>query len=258
MCGRFAQYQGLADYLRELQAEQDVVSGYDNHPIARYNVAPGSRVLVLHNAEDGLRIAPCHWGWAPFWAKDKRPAPINARVETVTTGKFFKALWPQGRALVMADGWYEWVADPLDAKRKQPYFIRLKSGAPMFMAALAEVRPGLEPNEGDGFVIITAASDAGMVDIHDRRPLVLGAEHARMWIDPELSAVEAERVAREQCLPVEAFEWFAVGRQVGNVRNEGAELILPVVGAVVTARTEIPRHANKADSGDATGMTGPK
>ncbi len=238
MCGRFAQYQGLADYLRELQAEQDVVSGYDNHPIARYNVAPGSRVLVLHNAEDGLRIAPCHWGWAPFWAKDKRPAPINARVETVTTGKFFKALWPQGRALVMADGWYEWVADPLDAKRKQPYFIRLKSGAPMFMAALAEVRPGLEPNEGDGFVIITAASDAGMVDIHDRRPLVLGAEHARMWIDPELSAVEAERVAREQCLPVEAFEWFAVGRGVGNVRNEGAELILPVVGAVVTPRDD--------------------
>lgn len=237
MCGRFAQYQGLADYLRELQAEQDVVSGYDNHPIARYNVAPGSRVLVLHNAEDGLRIDPCHWGWAPFWAKDKRPAPINARVETVTTGKFFKALWPQGRALVMADGWYEWVADPLDPKRKQPYFIRLKSGAPMFMAALAEVRPGLEANEGDGFVIITAASDAGMVDIHDRRPLVLGAEHARMWIDPELTAVEAERVAREQCLPVEAFEWFAVGRQVGNVRNEGAELILPVV-AVVTPRDD--------------------
>jgi putative SOS response-associated peptidase YedK len=57
MCGRFAQ-PGLADYLRELQAEQDVVSGYDNHPIARYNVAPGSRVLVLHNAEDGLRIDP--------------------------------------------------------------------------------------------------------------------------------------------------------------------------------------------------------
>ncbi|MCE1113919.1 SOS response-associated peptidase family protein [Pseudomonas sp. NMI795_08] len=241
MCGRFAQYQGLADYLRELQAEQDVVSGYDNHPIARYNVAPGSRVLVLHNAEDGLRIDPCHWGWAPFWARDKRPAPINARVETVTTGKFFKALWPQGRALVMADGWYEWVADPQDPKRKQPYFIRLKSGAPMFMAALAEVRVGLEANEGDGFVIITAASDAGMVDIHDRRPVVLGPEHARMWIDPQVTAAEAERVANEQCLPVEAFEWFAVGRGVGNVRNEGAELILPVVGAV-----GMPRESDDA------------
>lgn len=226
MCGRFAQYQGLADYLRELDAEQDVISGYDNVPIGRYNVAPGSRVLILHHATDGLRIDPCHWGWAPFWATGKRPAPINARVETVTSGKFFKALWPQGRALVMADGWYEWVADPHDPKRKQPYFIRLKNQAPMFMAALAEVRAGQEPNEGDGFVIITAASDAGMVDIHDRRPLVLSPEHARAWIDPEVPAEEAERLAREQCLPVEAFEWFAVGKEVGNVRNEGAELIV--------------------------------
>lgn len=228
MCGRFAQYQGLADYLRELQAEQDVVSGYDNTPIGRYNVAPGSRVLVLHNAADGLRVDPCHWGWAPFWANRQQPAPINARIETVTTGKFFKALWPQGRALVMADGWYEWVADPQAPKRKQAYFIRLKSGAPMFMAALAEVHAGLAPNEGDGFVIITAASDAGMLDIHDRRPLVLGPEQARRWLDPDVTAGEAELLAREQCLPVEAFEWFAVGREVGNVRNEGAELILPV------------------------------
>ncbi|QXH48589.1 SOS response-associated peptidase family protein [Pseudomonas xanthosomatis] len=228
MCGRFAQYQGLADYLRELQAEQDVVSGYDNAPIARYNVAPGSRVLILHNAAQGLRIDPCHWGWAPFWATGKRPPPINARVETVTTGKFFKALWPQGRALVMADGWYEWMADPQEPKCKQAYFIRLKSGAPMFMAALAEVRPGFAPNEGDGFVIITASSDGGMVDIHDRRPLVLGAEQARRWIDPDLTGAEAQHVAEEHGLPVEAFEWFAVGREVGNVRNEGAELILPL------------------------------
>ena len=42
MCGRFAQYQGLADYLRELDAEQDVINGYDNVPIGRYNVAPAA------------------------------------------------------------------------------------------------------------------------------------------------------------------------------------------------------------------------
>ncbi|AHG43531.1 hypothetical protein N018_08985 [Pseudomonas syringae CC1557] len=40
----------------------------------------------------------------------------------------------------------------------------------------AYVHPGLEPHEGDGFVIITAASDQGMVDIHDRRLLVLGPQ----------------------------------------------------------------------------------
>ncbi|WP_248801063.1 SOS response-associated peptidase family protein [Pseudomonas sp. MWU13-2105] len=228
MCGRFAQYQGMADYLRELEAEQDVISGYDNEPIARYNIAPTTRVLILHSVEEGLRIDPVHWGWAPFWAKGKRPDPINARVETVTTGKFFKQLWPKGRALVVADGWYEWVKDPSDPKKKQPYFIRLKSQAPMFFAALAQVHPGIEPHEGDGFVIITAASDRGMVDIHDRRPLVLAPEHAREWIDPELSPARAEDIANNLCLPVDAFEWYPVGTAVGNVRNQGAELILPI------------------------------
>ncbi|ROM89388.1 hypothetical protein BK673_30260 [Pseudomonas fluorescens] len=48
----------------------------------------------------------------------------------------------------------------------------------------------------DGFVIITAASDQGMVDIHDRKPLVLSTKNAREWIDPETSVLRAEEFAR--------------------------------------------------------------
>lgn len=72
------------------------------------------------------------------------------------TGKFFKELWPHGRMLAPANGWFEWVKDPSDPKKKQPYFIRLRDERPMFFAALGQVRPGLEPDERDGFVIITA------------------------------------------------------------------------------------------------------
>ena len=178
LCGRFVQYQGVADYLKVLGTDRLVVSGYDNQPIARYNVAPSTRVNILHNQQDDLRIDLVRWVWAPFWAKGKRPDPINARVETVSTDKFFKPLWPDNRALVMADGWYEWVKDPDDPKKKQSFFIRLKSQAPMFFAALAEVRPGLEPHEGDGFVIINDASDQGMVDIHHQQPVVFSPKHA--------------------------------------------------------------------------------
>lgn len=88
----------MADYLRELAAEQDVISGYDNVPIARYNIPPSTRVQILHGTEGGIHIDSVHWGWAPFWAKGKRPDPINARVETVTTGKLFKQPWPNGGA----------------------------------------------------------------------------------------------------------------------------------------------------------------
>lgn len=225
MCGRFVQYEGMAIYIEELNPQIELFSGYDAEPINRFNIAPTTSVQVLHSKEDGLHIDAVRWGWAPFWAKEKRPDPINARVETVATGKFFKQLWPNGRAIVPSEGWYEWVKDPDDPKKKQPYFIRLKSKRPMFFGALAEIHSGLEPHEGDGFVIITAASDQGMVDIHDRCPLVLIPEHANEWLDPGLSPDRAEEIAKELCQPTEDFEWFPVSKAVGNVKNQGPTLI---------------------------------
>lgn len=227
MCGRFVQYEGMAAFMEELGPQLPLFGGYDAEPISRYNVAPTTRVQILHSTEAGVHITPVRWGWAPFWAKGKRPDPINARIETVTTGKFFKQLWPAGRALVPSEGWYEWVKDPNDPKKKQPYFIRLKDQKPMFFGALAQIRPGLGEQDGDGFVIITASCDQGMVDIHDRRPLVLSPEQARKWLDPDLSPGQAEEIARDLSRPEADFEWYAVGKEVGNVRNQGAQLLLP-------------------------------
>ena len=231
MCGRFVQYEGMAIYIEELSPQIELFSGYDAEPINRFNVAPSTRVQLLHSKEDGLHIDAVHWGWAPFWAKGKRPDPINARVETVTTGKFFKQLWPTGRAIVPSEGWYEWVKDPGDPKKKQPYFIRLKSRKPMFFGALAQVHLGLDPHGGDGFVIITAASDQGMVDIHDRKPLVLTPEHAREWIALDTSPERAREIALEHCRPAADFHWYKVSKDVGNVRNQGSQLIEPLSSA---------------------------
>jgi len=88
-------------------------------------------------------------------------------------------------------------------------------------------RTGTTDREGDGFVIITADSDQGMVDIHDRRPVVLEADLAREWIEPDLPLERAEDIVRLLALPVEVFDWFPVNRAVGNVRNEGRSLIEP-------------------------------
>jgi putative SOS response-associated peptidase YedK len=228
MCGRYSIYESMDHYLKELSPQQLVINGYDLWAIDRYNVAPTTRVEIIRSVDASLSVDKVRWEWSPFWAKGKRPDPINARVETLTTGKFFKQLWPNGRVIAPANGWFEWVKDPDDPKKTQPYFIRLKSQAPMFFGALAQVTPGLEPNDEDGYVIITAASDQGMVDIHDRRPLVLVPAAAREWLEPGLDPQRAAEIAMTMCRPTEDFEWFAVDRAVGNVRNQGPRLILPI------------------------------
>jgi putative SOS response-associated peptidase YedK len=228
MCGRYSIYESMDDYLKQLALDLEVINGYDHERINRYNVAPSTRVEVIRPLPGGLSIDRVRWGWSPFWAKGKRSDPINARAETVMTGKFFKSLWPRGRALAPANGWFEWIPDPADPKRKQPYHIHAADGAPIFFAALAEVHPGVEPAEHDGFVIVTAAADEGLVDIHDRKPLVLASALAQEWLDPDTSTERLAEIVRTGCRPAGDFHWFPVTTKVGNVRNQGAELIQPI------------------------------
>lgn len=229
MCGRIVQTRIAWEYIDPIGLDVPLLCGIDPDPIGRYNVSPGTSVMTLHQDSDGLRFSPVPWGYAPHWARDKRPPAINARVETAATSRFFRDIWKEGRCVIPADGWYEWVQDT-QTKVKQPYYIRRRDGAPLYFAAIGrfETNAGLETRAGDGFVIITSDSDGGMVDIHDRRPVVLTPEVAANWLDPELTPEEAEVIVREHGEPVEAFEWFPVGRKVGNVRNQGPQLIVPL------------------------------
>ncbi|MEJ5861660.1 SOS response-associated peptidase family protein [Pseudomonas farsensis] len=227
MCGRYSIYESMDRYLQQLALDLVVINGYDHERINRYNVAPSTRVELIRATEGGVRVDRVTWGWAPFWAKGKRPDAINARVETVMTGKFFKSLWPVGRVLAPANGWFEWLPEPGDPKRKQPYYISAADGEPLFFGALAEVHDGLEADDRDGFVIITAAADEGLVDIHDRKPLVLTPDLAREWIDPATTPERAEEIAQKGCRPATDFKWYPVSKAVGNVRTQGPNLISP-------------------------------
>jgi len=62
------------------------------------------------------------------------------------------------------------------------------------------------------------------------RPVVLSPEHAREWVDPETTPERAAQIATECCRPTEEFTWFEVSKDVGNVRNQGPNLISPVPG----------------------------
>jgi putative SOS response-associated peptidase YedK len=222
MCGRLSQYRGIHDFVAALSIPNALLNYAGDQPFERYNAAPTTQLALFHRDGEYLRADMVRWGWRPHWAKD-RAAPINARVEKVAHGPFFKAIWPH-RAIIAIDNWFEWVYE--GGPKKQPYLIRHRDRTPILCAAIGQYPIGEhEPGEHDGFVIITADSAGGMVDIHDRRPVTLSPEQAREWLDPGTPKEHAEQIVLLQGEPTEAFEWYPVDRAVGNVRNQGRELI---------------------------------
>ncbi|QRG80928.1 SOS response-associated peptidase [Citrobacter sp. R56] len=219
MCGRFSQSMTREDYLTLLSEEAERDIPYDPEPIRRFNVAPGTKVLLLSERDEQLHLDPVFWGYAPGWW-DKPPL-INARVETAATSRMFKPLWLHGRAIVFADGWFEWKTE---GGKKQPYFIHRIDGQPLFMAAIGST-PFERGDEAEGFLIVTTAADKGLVDIHDRQPLVLSPEAAREWMQQDVGGKEAERIVGDGAVSGGHFTWHAVSRAVGNVKNQGSELI---------------------------------
>ncbi|MCC3698791.1 SOS response associated peptidase [Pseudomonas phage PseuP_222] len=224
MCGRLSQYRGIHDFVAALSMPGALINNVGDQPLGRYNAAPTMQLALFHVADDTLHADAVRWGWRPHWATD-RAAPINARVEKVAHGPFFRQIWPH-RAICPIDNWFEWVDE--GGPKKQPYLIRHRDGSPILCASIGQLP---DPDEGhgehDGFVIITADSAGGMVDIHDRRPVVLAPDLAREWLDLATPKERAEQIALHQGEPAEAFEWFKVSSSVGNVRNQGPELIEP-------------------------------
>ncbi|SDS01316.1 Putative SOS response-associated peptidase YedK [Halopseudomonas xinjiangensis] len=228
MCGRIAHFRSEEKYLKWLKSQLPVPGPVGSEDSDRYNVAPQTNISVLHQDDDGLRFSAMRWGYAPLWAVDRTPA-INARLETAATSKYWQDVWASGRCLVPVDGWFEWVGDSDAARSRQPYFIHLPGTDPMFLAAIGRFPRGpceAIPQER-GFAIITADSEGGMLDIHDRRPVALPAKVARQWLDPDLPAEQAQELARHHATPADAFTWHAVDTAVGNVRNDGPHLIEP-------------------------------
>ena len=92
------------------------------------------------------------------------------------------------------------------------------------MAAIGST-PFERGDEAEGFLIVTAAADKGLVDIHDRRPRVLSPEAAREWMRQDTGGKEAEEIAADGSVSVAHFTWYPVSRAGGNVKNQGPGLI---------------------------------
>jgi putative SOS response-associated peptidase YedK len=71
------------------------------------------------------------------------------------------------------------------------------------------------------------------VDIHDRRPLILGAAEANQWLNPDITSSTALALLTEGAVSADEFAWHPVSKSVGNIRNNGAELIQKIPSPLV-------------------------
>ena len=197
MCGRFALTTSLDALLPRLQGP--LPAGLVEHYAPRIQVRPGEPVLLQRQEHGRLAVGLALWGLVPEWSKDPlaRGRPINARCETVAEKPFFRGPWRHRRALLPANGFYEWQnrTDPTTGKAwKQPWLFRRRDGAPFWLGGLWDRWCGPDGGELESCVVLTTAPNDLLRRVHDRMPVLIpdGLEHA--WLEatdgPGLRALE--------------------------------------------------------------------
>ena len=225
MCGRFASVTP-PETMRRLFGTTNALPNFP----ARWNLAPTQEMLVVRfNPETHERsLDIVKWGLIPHWAKDASIAGklINARAESLADKPSFRNAFRRRRCLVPADAYYEWKQG---TSPKQPYAIRPRDGG---LFAFAGVWENWKNPDGEWIrtaTIVTTAANNVMAPIHDRMPAIIAPQAWPSWLG-ETSASPNDLAALMGPVADDGIEVFPVSMAVGNVRNEGAELLLPLAG----------------------------
>jgi putative SOS response-associated peptidase YedK len=196
-CVAFAQRRSRRSYIKALG--WDVQSSGRTDRSARAEIRPGDPAWLLSQSpEQQARIAEIRWGYRSA-ARSAAPA-LQARIEKAVNGRY-AALWRHGRALLPADGWY---SEPDAMSGQSPGLVRSADGAPMFIAAITNFWIAGELPEA-GFLVVSGECGEGVAGERDCEPLVLAPEDAQLWLDPKLSAEQAQRLAAALACGREAF-----------------------------------------------------
>jgi putative SOS response-associated peptidase YedK len=215
MCGRF----GLYATSEELASETGSRRLGDFRIEKRYNIAPGQWIVIVRPEKNERIPSLARWGLVPSWTKDPEggPKPINARAEGIVTKPTFRGALRHWRCLIPASGFYEWRKV---GNTKVPHFIRPKGGGIFLFAGISDTWLGFD-GELSTCAIVTTSANELMQPIHNRMPVILDRQAAEAWLDPENRHPEELLVP----CPSEGIELRPVGSAVGNVRNDGPELI---------------------------------
>lgn len=223
MCGRYSVGKTATQLADELDASlaTDAI-------VPRFNVAPTQPAPMLVALPD-RRLGLARFGWT---LRNKKGLLLNARSETAPGNGLFRSALERRRALIPADGFYEWRALGEGKKpAKQAYFLH-RGGELITFAALYYVERketdagGVEPGEPTSskeasFVILTTAASEAVEPVHDRMPIIVPPELRAAWLD---TTQPVEPLLRELMARDPELSLREVGSRVGSPANDDASL----------------------------------
>ena len=194
MCGRYAANRDtgtLTEVFNIKKLPEQILE-------PNYNISPTANSYVVTQDKNEERILNVmSWGLVPSWAKDNSMMAkmINARFETVEEKPSFRSAFIKRRCIIPMDGYYEWFRPEDPKEKKQPYFIKVKNKPLLAVAG-----------------------------IYDRMPVVVPDKNWSTWLDPDFQ--NKEEIKKLIVMPPQGyFEYFKVGFEVNNARNNGPELM---------------------------------
>ena len=236
MCGRYASQLPPEFIARLFRAVGDI----PNTPPS-WNVAPSQAALVVrrHPGTGERRLDELRWGLVPHFTKDLKACkrPINARAETIAASGMFRGALATRRCVVPADAFYEWKAVP---DGKQPYAIARADGAPLAFAGLWESWRAPAGEVLRTFAIATTAANADMERLHERMPVILEEAAWPVWLGEE----PGDHAALLRPASPGVVRLWPVSRAVNNVRNDGPELLRPMVDPAPQTPSEAAKDLN--------------
>jgi putative SOS response-associated peptidase YedK len=250
MCGRYASSRKPEDLVEEFEISAPGANRVEEALAPDYNVAPTKPVYAVLERSPSSRDEPepeppqrqlrvLTWGLVPSWAKDPSIGNrmINARMETVAEKPAYRRAFGSRRCLLPADGYFEWYPTEEKTKsgkpRKQPFFIRPKDGGVLAMAGLYEIwkDPSRGEDDPEAFrwtcTVLTTEAEDTLGRIHDRMPLMVERDRWGSWLDTGTSGKDDLLSLLVPAAPGR-LEAFPVSRAVGNVKNNGPELVEPI------------------------------
>ena len=220
MCGRYTYkltWQQIVELYRLTMPDTEPEKLRPN-----YNVAPTHVMPIIRPSGNGRELVMAGWGLVPFWLKPeqltKQPySTINARSDRIRTAPTYREPFKSRRCLVPASGWYEW--QKIDAKTKRPFHFQPRA-QPFAFAGIYDVWKGDGGSGITSFSIVTTEAAPRTQAYHDRMPLILEDGQFDDWMrgTPDQAAEMMRAYSGE-------VEVWAVGSEVGNVKNNRPELM---------------------------------